>query len=96
MGWWSELPWNPDHGRENSMLYKSYKESSLNSTVELLKAGILYITVYNNNNNNNNNNNTEHLNTKYIEDQFVNIAKSYESNEPNTDSTNGRKSCIRI
>jgi hypothetical protein len=34
-----------------TMLHKSYKKSSLNSKVEILKAGIFYITVYNNNNN---------------------------------------------
>jgi hypothetical protein len=29
----------------------------------------------------------EYLNTKYAEDQFVNIVKSYKSNQPNTNST---------
>ena len=29
----------------------------------------------------------EYLNTKYSEDQFVNIVKSHESNQPNMNST---------
>jgi len=29
----------------------------------------------------------EYLNTKYIEDQFVHIVKSHESNQPNINST---------
>ena len=29
----------------------------------------------------------EYLNTKYIEDQFVNVVKSHESNQPNMNST---------
>jgi hypothetical protein len=32
-------------------------------------------------------NTTEHLNTKYKEDQFVNIVKSHESNQQNMNST---------
>ena len=84
---------NPDHGKEKSMLHKSYKKLSLNSKVELLKAGILHIIV-------NNTNNiyiyiyiyiAGYLNKKDIEDQFVNIVRSHESNEPNTDSISGRK-----
>jgi len=32
-------------------------------------------------------NNAEHFNTKYIEDQFINIVKSHESSQRNMNST---------
>jgi hypothetical protein len=49
--------------RENTVVLVTYKQSSLSAKVELLKAEILSVTVYNDdnddddNNNNNNNNN---------------------------------------
>jgi hypothetical protein len=50
----------------------------------MLNFGVILINEFQCNNNNNNNN--RHLNTKYKEDQFVNIVKNHESTQLNMNS----------